>query len=106
LVKIAPSLQPSGTFQELLGLFSGGRSYAAHMHMGMGRQLVARLAGPSASSFAKSVAGTVGIVLPVAAFGLFVIIAPAVVSLAVAVGAAMAWCAWLEKHPDPRHKRR
>jgi hypothetical protein len=39
-------------------------------------------------------------VLPVAAFGWFVIIAPAVVSFAIAAGAAMAWCAWLEKHPD------
>jgi hypothetical protein len=68
--------------------------------MGMGRQFVARLAGPSASTFAKSVAATVGILLPVAAFGWFVIIAPAVISFAVAVGAAMAWCAWLEKHPE------
>ena len=66
----------------------------------MARQFVARLAGPSASIFARSVAAVVGIVLPVAAFGSFVIIAPEVVSFAVAVAAAVAWCAWLEKHPD------
>jgi hypothetical protein len=94
--------QPSGTFQELLGFFSGDGSYAEHM--GMGRQFVARLAG--ASPFEKTVAGAVGIVLPVAAFGWFVIIAPAPVSFAVAVGAAVAWCAWLEKHPDAPAKRR
>jgi hypothetical protein len=68
--------------------------------MGMGRQFVARLAGPSALTFARSVAATVGILLPLAAFAWFVIVAPAVVSFAVAVGAAMAWCARLEKHPD------
>jgi hypothetical protein len=68
--------------------------------MGMGRQFVVRVAGPSASTFSRSVAATVGILLPLAAFGWFVVVAPAVVSLAVAVGAAMAWCAWLEKHPD------
>jgi hypothetical protein len=42
----------------------------------------------------------VGVLLPVAAFGWFVVVAPAVISFAVAVGAAMAWCAWLEKHPE------
>jgi hypothetical protein len=47
-----------------------------------------------------SVAVVFGIVLPVAAFGWFVTIAPAAVSFAVAVAAAMAWCAWLEKDPD------
>jgi hypothetical protein len=66
----------------------------------MGRRLVVRLAGPSAPPFTRSVAAAVGIVVSLAAFGWFVIIAPAVVSLAVAVGAAMAWCAWLEKHLD------
>jgi hypothetical protein len=72
--------------------------------MGLGLQFVARLGGPSASPLAKSVAVTVGIVLPVAAFAWFVSIAPAVVSFAVAVGAAVVWCAWLEKHPEaPAH---
>jgi hypothetical protein len=87
----APS-QASGTLQELLGLSSGGHSYA--QHMGVGRQFVAHLARPSASTFAKSAAGAVGIVLPVATFGWFATIVPAVVSLAVAVG--------VEKHPDAR----
>jgi hypothetical protein len=68
--------------------------------MGMGRPFVARFAGPSASTLSRSVAATVGVLLPVTAFGWFVVVAPAVVSLAVAVGAAMAWCAWLEKHPN------
>jgi hypothetical protein len=68
--------------------------------MGMGRQFVVRVAGPSASTLSRSVAATVGSLLPLAALGWFVVVAPAVVSLAVAVGAAMAWCAWLEKHPD------
>jgi hypothetical protein len=68
--------------------------------MGMGRQFVARFAGPSASTLSRSVAATVGVLLPVAAFGWFVVVAPAVISFAVAVGAAMAWCAWLEKHPE------
>jgi hypothetical protein len=68
--------------------------------MGMGRQFVARFAGPSASTLSRSVAATVGVLLPVAAFGWFVTVVPAVVSFAVAVGAAMAWCAWLEKHPE------
>jgi hypothetical protein len=68
--------------------------------MGMGRRFVAHLRGPSASPLAKSVAATVGIVLAIAAFGWFVSIAPAAVSFAVAVGAAVAWCAWLEKHPE------
>jgi hypothetical protein len=70
--------------------------------MGMGRQFVARFAGPSASTLSRSVAATVGVLLPVAAFGWFVVVVPAVVSFAVAVGAAMAWCAWLEKHPEGR----
>jgi hypothetical protein len=68
--------------------------------MGMGRQFVARFAGPSASTVSRSVAATLGILGPVVAFGWFVMVAPAVVSFAVAVGAATAWCAWLEKHPD------
>jgi hypothetical protein len=68
--------------------------------MRMDRQFVARFAGPSASTLSRSVAATLGILGPLAAFGWFVMVAPAVVSLAVAVGAAMAWCAWLEKHPD------
>jgi hypothetical protein len=66
----------------------------------MGRQFAARFAGPSASALSKSVAATFGILVPLAAFGWFVIVVPAVVAFAVAVGAAMAWCAWLEKHPD------
>jgi hypothetical protein len=70
--------------------------------MRMGRHFVARFAGPSASALSRSVAATLGILVPLAAFGWFVIVAPAVVSLTVAVGAAMAWCAWLEKHPDDR----
>jgi uncharacterized iron-regulated membrane protein len=74
--------------------------------MALGRRFVARLAGPSASTFTKSVLGAVTIALPVAAFGWFVIIAPALVSLAAAVGAGMAWCAWLEKHPDAPRERR
>jgi hypothetical protein len=68
--------------------------------MGMHRQFVARVAGPSASTLTRSVFTGVGIALPVAAFGWFVSIAPAAMSLAVAVAAAMAWCAWLEKHPE------
>jgi hypothetical protein len=68
--------------------------------MGVGRQFVAHLARPSTSTFTRSVLAVVGVLLPVAAFGWFVIIAPTAVSFAVAVGAAMAWCAWLEKHPD------
>jgi hypothetical protein len=40
--KCARRPQASGTFQELLGLFSGGRSYAEHMSVG--RQFVAHLA--------------------------------------------------------------
>lgn len=68
--------------------------------MGVGRQFVAQLARPSTSTFTRSVLAVVGVLLPVATFGWFVIIAPAAVSFAVAVGAAMAWCAWLEKHPD------
>jgi hypothetical protein len=68
--------------------------------MGMGRQFAVRVAGPSASTFSRSIAATLGILGPVAAFGWFVMVAPAVVSFAVAVGAAMAWCAWLEKHPE------
>jgi hypothetical protein len=47
LVKVRAPSQASGTFQELLGPFSGGRSYAEHM--GVGRQFVAHLAGPSTS---------------------------------------------------------
>ncbi|MGE0702502.1 MAG: hypothetical protein AB7F99_07390 [Vicinamibacterales bacterium] len=72
--------------------------------MRMGRQFVARFAGPSASTLSRSVVATLGILGPLAAFGWFVMVAPAVVSFAVAVGAAMAWCAWLEKHPNaPAH---
>jgi hypothetical protein len=59
--------------------------------MGMGRQFVARFAGPSASAVSRSVAATFGLLGPVAAFGWFVTVAPAVVSLAVAIAAAMAW---------------
>jgi hypothetical protein len=68
--------------------------------MRMGRQFVARFAGPSASTLSRSVAATLGILGPLAAFGWSVMVAPAVVPFAVAAGAAMAWCAWLEKHPD------
>jgi len=68
--------------------------------MSMGGRFIARFAGPSASAFGRSMAAVVGIVSVVAAFGWFVIRVPAVVSFAVAAGAAMAWCAWLEKHPD------
>jgi hypothetical protein len=70
--------------------------------MRMGRQFVARFAGPSASTLSRSVAATLGILGPLAAFGWFVMVAPAVISFAVAAGAAMAWCAWLEKHPERR----
>jgi hypothetical protein len=41
-----------------------------------------------------------GIVVGVAAFGWLAAMAPPLMSFAVAVGAAMAWCAWLEEHPD------
>jgi hypothetical protein len=66
----------------------------------MGRLFAVRLGGPAPSTFARSVAAVVGIVLPVAAFGWFVVVAPALVSFAVAVAAATMWCAWMEKHPD------
>jgi hypothetical protein len=65
--------QPSGIFQELLGLSSGGNSYAEHM--GMGRQVFALLAGASAWTFTKSVLAAIGVLLPVAAFGWFVSLA-------------------------------
>jgi hypothetical protein len=68
--------------------------------MTMGRQFVARFAGPAASTLSRSAVATLGILVPLAAFGWFVTVVPAVVSFAVTVGAAMAWCAWLEKHPD------
>jgi DNA-directed RNA polymerase subunit E'/Rpb7 len=66
----------------------------------MGHQSAARLARASTSVLPTQVAVVVGIVLPVAAFGWFVIVAPAAISFAVAEVAAMTWCAWLEKHPQ------
>jgi hypothetical protein len=63
----------------------------------MRRQLTARLA--RASTTTPSAAVVLGIVLPVAAFGWFVTIAPAAGSFAIAVAAAMTWAAWLEKRP-------
>lgn len=67
----------------------------------MGRQFTARSARASTTVSAPAVAAAVfAIILLVAGFGWFVTIAPPLVSFAVAVGAAMAWCAWLEKHPD------
>jgi hypothetical protein len=38
--------------------------------------------------------------LVVVGFGWFAAVAPPLVSFAITVGAAIAWCAWLEAHPD------
>ena len=67
----------------------------------MGRLFSARVANTSRTFAVPFIAVAVcGIVPGVAAFVWFVAIAAPLVSFAVAVSAAMAWCAWLEKHPD------
>ena len=67
----------------------------------MGRQFSNPVAGASRKVAASSaIVAVCGTVLGVAAFGWFVVNAPPLLSFAVAVGAAVAWCAWLEKHPD------
>lgn len=63
----------------------------------MGRQFAVR--GARTITFVRWAAVVLGIVV-VTAFVWFVTVAPAVVSFAIAIGAAMAWCAWLQKHPE------
>jgi hypothetical protein len=46
-------------------------------------------------------AGAVGgAVLGIVAFVWFIAVSPALLSFAIAVGAAAAWCVWLEEHED------
>jgi len=42
----------------------------------------------------------VGIIAVFAAFLWVISVAPALVSIALTVAIAIAWCLWLEKHPD------
>ena len=42
-----------------------------------------------------------GLMALVAVLGWFVAIAPAVVGFGLAVAAAVSWCIWLERHPEP-----
>ena len=42
-----------------------------------------------------------GLMALVAVVGWFVAIAPAVVGFGLAVAAAVSWCIWLERHPEP-----
>jgi hypothetical protein len=48
----------------------------------------------------------VGLVTSLAGAAWLVAAAPAAVSFGLAVAAAMAWCAWLERHPEPAADRR
>jgi hypothetical protein len=43
----------------------------------------------------------VGLVTSLAGAAWLIAVAPAAVSFGLAVAAAMAWCAWLERHPEP-----
>ncbi len=94
--------RPSGTFQGLLSPSSGGRFYAEDMARDV-TAVMRRLAQSAVASVGRiSVPATLlAVAVAFTVFLWVVTVAPSLVSFALTVALAIAWCVWLEKHPEP-----
>jgi hypothetical protein len=94
----------SGLSQGLFGSSSGASFYADSM--ARGTAVFIRSVARRAKTMVVTVSPRLALIACAIVFAVLVwviTIAPIVVVLALTAAVAIAWCVWLDKHPEPRH---